>query len=114
MPLIEGSTIDTKFANFSIFQTDYKKIGDHGIRADFLIPKALVAGKKAPVITQFHGGALVCAEISDCFGILMTPATNERHPNRSLAIRCIVHGFLYGCLNLPRNTMLLLPAPTIA
>lgn len=59
MAFIDGTTVDGKFSNFSILQTDYKKIGDHGIRADILIPKSIAAQGKRPVITQFHGGGLV-------------------------------------------------------
>ncbi|OKL61216.1 hypothetical protein UA08_03379 [Talaromyces atroroseus] len=57
--LIEGSALSPRFSNFSIFQANYKTVGDHGIRADFMIPKSLRAGEKVPVITQFHGGGLI-------------------------------------------------------
>jgi hypothetical protein len=40
MPLIDGATVDGKFSGFSILQTDYKKIGDNGTRADILILKS--------------------------------------------------------------------------
>lgn len=47
-----------KFANFDIIQTTYKKVNDHEIRADFVIPKSEFKGKR-PVIVRFHGGGLV-------------------------------------------------------
>ncbi|CRG90541.1 hypothetical protein PISL3812_07585 [Talaromyces islandicus] len=62
MALIDGDTLSPKFSSVSILQTDYKKVNDHGIRADFLIPKSIAAEGKRPVIVQFHGGALVCGD----------------------------------------------------
>ena len=59
MALIDGTTISPKFSSFSILQTEYKKVHDHGIRADLLIPKSITAEGKRPVIVQFHGGGLV-------------------------------------------------------
>lgn len=59
MALIDGATIAPKFSSVSILQTEYKKVHDHGIRADFLIPKSIATEGKRPVIVQFHGGSLV-------------------------------------------------------
>lgn len=59
MTLIDGATIDKKFADLNIIQSVYKTVGDHGIRVDMLIPKILPAGKR-PVVARFHGGGLVC------------------------------------------------------
>ncbi|KAL1966014.1 hypothetical protein VTN77DRAFT_4954 [Rasamsonia byssochlamydoides] len=39
----------------------YKKVGEHGIRADVLIPKEVPSGKR-PVIARFHGGSLIYAD----------------------------------------------------
>lgn len=55
-----GNKNASKLAGFDLIQTNYKTVGDHGIRADFLIPKTPFSGKKRPVIVRFHGGALVC------------------------------------------------------
>ena len=63
MALIDGATIDARFSNFSILQTDYKNVGNNGIRADLLIPKSNPAQGKRPVIAQFHGGGLVSCAI---------------------------------------------------
>lgn len=49
---------DPKIDNFDILQTPYKKIGDHEIRCDILVPKSAYDGKR-PVIINFHGGGLV-------------------------------------------------------
>lgn len=59
MALIDGATLSPTFSSVSILQTEYKKVQDHGIRADFLIPKSITATGKRPVIVQFHGGGLV-------------------------------------------------------
>ena len=56
--VIAGSNYGNKFANFNILQANYKVVDGHEIRADFIIPKSLPAGK-APVIARFHGGGLV-------------------------------------------------------
>jgi cephalosporin-C deacetylase-like acetyl esterase len=58
MALLDGSSIAAKFSPFWILQTDYKKIGNHGIQANFLIPKKSYTGKR-PVMINFHGGCLV-------------------------------------------------------
>ncbi|KAI9039368.1 uncharacterized protein KD926_009511 [Aspergillus affinis] len=50
-----------KFANFDVIQTTYKKVHDHEIRADFVIPKFKSTGKR-PVIVRFHSGGLVCGD----------------------------------------------------
>jgi len=50
---------DPKIDGFEVIQTSYKKIEDHGIRCDILIPKAKHEGKR-PVIINFHDGGLVC------------------------------------------------------
>jgi cephalosporin-C deacetylase-like acetyl esterase len=47
-----------KLAGFNLIQTHYKQIGDHAIRADFIIPQSTFTGKR-PVIVRFHGGGLV-------------------------------------------------------
>jgi len=57
------STSDGKLEPFNLIQTDYKKVGEHGIRADILVPKAPFTGKR-PVILRFHGGGLVSDDIS--------------------------------------------------
>ncbi|GFF26437.1 probable carboxylesterase 6 [Aspergillus udagawae] len=50
-----------KLAGFNLIQTHYKQIGDHAIRADFIIPKSTFTGKR-PVIVRFHGGGLVTGD----------------------------------------------------
>lgn len=47
-----------KLSGFDLIQTDFKKVQDHGIRADFLVPQTPFHGKR-PVIVRFHGGGLV-------------------------------------------------------
>jgi hypothetical protein len=47
-----------KLEGFDLTQTDYKQIGEHGIRADILVPRTLHTGKR-PVLIRLHGGGLV-------------------------------------------------------
>ncbi|KNG88696.1 hypothetical protein ANOM_003119 [Aspergillus nomiae NRRL 13137] len=50
-----------KLVEFDLVQTHYKKVGNHGIRADFIIPHAECTGKR-PVIVRFHGGGLITGD----------------------------------------------------
>ncbi|BDD60084.1 hypothetical protein MPDQ_005395 [Monascus purpureus] len=50
-----------KLTGFDVVQSNYKTVDDHGIRADFLIPKVLPKGKR-PVIVFFHGGCLITGD----------------------------------------------------
>ncbi|KAJ5242769.1 uncharacterized protein N7469_001096 [Penicillium citrinum] len=52
---------DPKIDGFEVIQTSYKKIEDHRIRCDILIPKAKHE-RKRPVIINFHGGGLVVGD----------------------------------------------------
>lgn len=47
-----------RLAGFDLVQTNYKTVGDHNIRADFIIPQSNYTGKR-PVILRFHGGGFV-------------------------------------------------------
>ncbi|KAF9894513.1 hypothetical protein FE257_006397 [Aspergillus nanangensis] len=51
----------TKLAAFDLVQTPYKKVGDHEIRADLIIPQSDFKGKR-PVIVRFHGGGLITGD----------------------------------------------------
>ncbi|KAE8389488.1 Alpha/Beta hydrolase protein [Aspergillus alliaceus] len=57
---------DPKLEGFDVLQATYKQIGDHGIRADILIPRAPFTGKR-PVIVRTHCGALVTGDSLDLF-----------------------------------------------
>lgn len=48
-----------KLDGLDIIQTTYKKIGDHEIRTDILIPQTPHEGQR-PVIIRLHGGGFVC------------------------------------------------------
>lgn len=52
---------DPKLTGFDTLQTSYKKVGDHEIRADILIPKSAHTGKR-PTIIRYHGGGLVMGD----------------------------------------------------
>jgi acetyl esterase/lipase len=52
---------DAKIANFNLLQTHYKKVNNHPIRADILIPKTAHTGPR-PVILRYHGGGLVMGD----------------------------------------------------
>ncbi|KAL2852044.1 Alpha/Beta hydrolase protein [Aspergillus pseudoustus] len=53
--------LNHKIRDFDLIQANYKYVGDHGIRADILVPKTSVAGKR-PTILRFHGGGLVTGD----------------------------------------------------
>ncbi|KAE8335721.1 hypothetical protein BDV24DRAFT_179091 [Aspergillus arachidicola] len=50
-----------KLVEFDLVQSHYKKVGDHEIRADFIIPHAECTGKR-PLIVRFHGGCLITGD----------------------------------------------------
>ncbi|KAE8375513.1 Alpha/Beta hydrolase protein [Aspergillus bertholletiae] len=50
-----------KLVEFDLVQSHYKKVGDHEIRADFIIPHAQCTGKR-PLIVRFHGGGLITGD----------------------------------------------------
>jgi cephalosporin-C deacetylase-like acetyl esterase len=52
------ATENHKIQGFDVIQAKYKHVGDHGIRADILVPKTSFSGKR-PTILRFHGGGLV-------------------------------------------------------
>ncbi|KAK9323822.1 Alpha/Beta hydrolase protein [Lipomyces orientalis] len=47
-----------KFTEFNISTACFKKVGNHEIKADIMIPKTLSSGKY-PVVVRFHGGYLI-------------------------------------------------------
>ncbi|KAL3443428.1 Alpha/Beta hydrolase protein [Aspergillus insuetus] len=55
------ATENHKIQGFDVIQTKYKHVGDHGIRADILVPKTSFSGKR-PTILRFHGGGLVMGD----------------------------------------------------
>ncbi|GKZ20244.1 hypothetical protein AbraIFM66951_001424 [Aspergillus brasiliensis] len=50
-----------RLAGFDLVQTNYKTVGDHKIRADFIIPQSNYTGKR-PVILRFHGGGFLTGD----------------------------------------------------
>ena len=54
-----GILSDPKLDGFDVVQTTFKKVEDHHIRTDILIPKTPYQGGKRPIIVRFHGGAFV-------------------------------------------------------
>ncbi|RAK92509.1 alpha/beta-hydrolase [Aspergillus costaricaensis CBS 115574] len=50
-----------RLAGFDLVQTNYKTVGDHNIRADFIIPQSNYTGKR-PVIIHFHGGGFLTGD----------------------------------------------------
>ncbi|KAJ4345308.1 uncharacterized protein N0V89_011438 [Didymosphaeria variabile] len=51
------TTAANRFDNFNIYTTSYKKIGDHEIEVNVLVPKEITPGKR-PVMIKWHGGGL--------------------------------------------------------
>ncbi|KAJ5336356.1 hypothetical protein MYU51_012285 [Penicillium brevicompactum] len=56
-----ATTTSPKLAGLDLVQATYKKVNDHEIRTDILIPQKAHAGKR-PVIIRFHGGGLVTGD----------------------------------------------------
>jgi cephalosporin-C deacetylase-like acetyl esterase len=52
------TTAATRFDSFNIYTTSYKKIGDHEIEVNVLVPKG-ISPRKHPVMIKWHGGGLV-------------------------------------------------------
>jgi len=52
------TTAATRFDSFNLYRTSYKKIGDHEIEVNVLVPKDLTPGKH-PMFVKWHGGGLV-------------------------------------------------------
>ncbi|CEJ62884.1 hypothetical protein POX_c04617 [Penicillium oxalicum] len=52
---------DPKLNGFDIIQTNYKSVGNHGIRTDILIPQTEYAGAR-PLIVRVHGGGLMMGD----------------------------------------------------
>ncbi|KAJ5115108.1 hypothetical protein NUU61_000867 [Penicillium alfredii] len=50
-----------KLEGFDIIQTPFKHVGDHGIRADILIPQKPHAGKR-PTLVRYHAGGLMMGD----------------------------------------------------
>ena len=51
----------SKWDGLKILQASYKKIGDHEIRVDMLVPENIPSGKR-PVLVRFHGGGLMMGD----------------------------------------------------
>jgi acetyl esterase/lipase len=56
------TTAATRFDSFNLYQTSYKKIGDHEIDVTILVPKDITPGTR-PVFVRWHGGGLVSTTI---------------------------------------------------
>jgi acetyl esterase/lipase len=52
------TTPATRFDSFNLYRTSYKKISDHEIEVNVLVPKDITPGKQ-PVMVKWHGGGLV-------------------------------------------------------
>ncbi|KAJ4294459.1 hypothetical protein N0V90_008150 [Kalmusia sp. IMI 367209] len=61
MAPLDNSTAATRFDTFDVYETYYKKIGDHEIKVAILVPKNLKPGKH-PLAVKFHGGGLVVGD----------------------------------------------------
>lgn len=66
---------DPKLNGFDLIQTNYKSIGDHGLRTDILIPQTEYDGAR-PLIVRVHGGGLVSQFLS-----LESPTHDRSHTN---------------------------------
>ncbi|KAI9042748.1 alpha/beta hydrolase [Aspergillus affinis] len=57
----DGIEFGQKFANFNVIQSSYKRVGNHDIGVDMIIPRTVSTGKR-PLIARFHGGGLVTGD----------------------------------------------------
>jgi cephalosporin-C deacetylase-like acetyl esterase len=57
------TTPENRFDHFNVYTTSYKKIGDHGIEVNVLVPKGISPGKH-PVVVRWHGGGLVSSTVT--------------------------------------------------
>ncbi|EMD63951.1 hypothetical protein GGP41_002725 [Bipolaris sorokiniana] len=51
------TTPETRFDSLNVYTTSYKKIGDHEIEVNVLVPKGISPGKH-PLMVKWHGGGL--------------------------------------------------------
>ncbi|KAL5379442.1 hypothetical protein DPSP01_008508 [Paraphaeosphaeria sporulosa] len=51
------TTAENRFDTFKLYTTSYKKIGDHEIEVNVLVPKDIKPGKR-PIMIKWHGGGL--------------------------------------------------------
>ncbi|KAF2108597.1 Alpha/Beta hydrolase protein [Lophiotrema nucula] len=78
------TTAATRFDSFNLYRTSYKKIGDHEIEVNVLVPKGTKPGKH-PVLVKWHGGGLSTgtAAYPNWFGGFFVPFL---HRNSAIAI----------------------------
>lgn len=60
------TTAATRFDTFNFYQTSYKKIDNHKIEVDILVPKGISPGKH-PLLVKWHGGGLVRPVIREAY-----------------------------------------------
>ncbi|KAF2648428.1 alpha/beta-hydrolase [Lophiostoma macrostomum CBS 122681] len=85
------TTAATRFETFDLHRTSYKRIGDHEIEVNILVPKEISPGKH-PLIVKWHGGGLTTgtAAYPDWFASWLVPFLHRNHaiavlPNYRLA-----------------------------
>ncbi|KAF1962094.1 alpha/beta-hydrolase [Byssothecium circinans] len=78
------TTAATRFDSFNFYRTSYKKIGDHEIEVNVLVPKDITRGKH-PLMVKWHGGGLSTgtAAYPDWFSAFFVPFL---HRNNAIAI----------------------------
>ncbi|KAF1975792.1 alpha/beta-hydrolase [Bimuria novae-zelandiae CBS 107.79] len=78
------TTPANRFDSFNLYRTFYKKIGDHEIEANVLVPKGIEPGK-CPVMIKWHGGGLTAgtAVHAPYFAAYLVPFL---HRNNAIAI----------------------------
>ncbi|KAL4915685.1 Alpha/Beta hydrolase protein [Aspergillus aurantiobrunneus] len=56
-----AAPVHPKLQSFDIIPATFKQVGNHGIRADILVPQTPYNGKR-PTIVRFHGGGLMIGD----------------------------------------------------
>ncbi|KAH6089888.1 hypothetical protein HBI65_169100 [Parastagonospora nodorum] len=79
-----STTPATRFDSFDVYKTSYKKVGEHEIEANVLVPKDIKPGK-CPVMIKWHGGGLTAgtALYPNWFAAYFVPFL---HRNNAIAI----------------------------
>ncbi|KAF2791280.1 alpha/beta-hydrolase [Melanomma pulvis-pyrius CBS 109.77] len=78
------TTAATRFDSFNLYRTSYKKIGDHDIEVNVLVPKGITSGTH-PLLVKWHGGGLTAgtAAYPDWFSAFLVPFL---HRNNSITV----------------------------
>jgi hypothetical protein len=78
------TTPATRFDSFHVHKTSYKRIGQHDIEVNILVPKGTTPGN-CPVMVKWHGGGLVSLLL-----LLLSLSIEESRVLKSSLGTCII------------------------